>query len=190
MRHLLCTLHTTLVAPAAGAMLGGSSSGSSCGHVRHMQWGVHAAASRPRSLAPRQLAAMSATPAAAASVLDEQWAVMPAWRLTHLVDAPKLVTHVAGVSFEDRQANVAMLAFGGKQAVVVAADPSNPWDPHAVAVYTAGMRQLGYIPREATGMFPLAVCAGAGVRAPCHRLCARQHAHAAGLRAPLARSSM
>jgi hypothetical protein len=43
------------------------------------------------------------------------------------------------------------------QGVIVAAEPSNPADPHAQAVYTAGMRQLGYLQAHVAKNFQVKV---------------------------------
>lgn len=46
------------------------------------------------------------------------------------------------------------------QGVIFCREPSNAADPHAVAVHTAGMQQLGYIPREAAQRWKLEVQLG------------------------------
>lgn len=45
------------------------------------------------------------------------------------------------------------------QGVIFYREPSNPADPHAVAVYTAGMQQLGYLPRYTAQSWQLQVTA-------------------------------
>lgn len=49
------------------------------------------------------------------------------------------------------------------QAVACVKDPTNPHDPHAVRVETAGGTHLGYVPRDLTRFFPWETCFGAVV---------------------------
>jgi hypothetical protein len=61
-----------------------------------------------------------------------------------------------GVTFNNKQQLIQQLQPG--QGVVFCKEPSNPADSNAVAVYTAGMQQLGYIPKHAAAQhWPLQV---------------------------------
>lgn len=60
-----------------------------------------------------------------------------------LEDAGAFHTKVAGVTFEGRQAIVQTLT--PAQTLVLAREPSNPHDPHAVKVLTESGQQIGYL---------------------------------------------
>jgi hypothetical protein len=61
-----------------------------------------------------------------------------------------------GVTFDNKQQLIQQLQPG--QGVIFCKEPSNPADSNAVAVYTAGMQQLGYIPKHAAAQhWPLQV---------------------------------
>lgn len=65
------------------------------------------------------------------------------------------ILRVAGVTFEDRQAKLAVLKKAGIREVRLEAEPDNPHDPHAakVVVIPEGLfpeaMHVGYLPREA-----------------------------------------
>lgn len=63
-------------------------------------------------------------------------------------------TKVSGVTFEGRQEIIASLV--GDEIVVLEAEPNNPHDPQAIAVWVLtenGSFKVGYIPRDVTHAF-------------------------------------
>jgi hypothetical protein len=67
------------------------------------------------------------------------------------MDTRKIHTKVAGVTFEGRQEWI-QSAFVN-QPVMIAPEPTNKYDPNALAVYLAsndpdGAKHVGYIPKE------------------------------------------
>ncbi|CAD7694669.1 unnamed protein product [Ostreobium quekettii] len=72
-------------------------------------------------------------------------------RITRSPGNPMERIKVAGVSFEDRQEVLASCNFG--DVVILSHEPWNPVDPSAVAVHLLDGRQLGYVPRDSTGVF-------------------------------------
>jgi single-stranded-DNA-specific exonuclease len=57
-----------------------------------------------------------------------------------------IVTRVVGVTYEGRQAVVALLTEG--ERVTLIREPDNPFDPNAVKVIRWDHRQIGYVERE------------------------------------------
>ena len=55
-------------------------------------------------------------------------------------------TRVVGVTFEGRQAVVALLQF--RETVVLKREPDNPYDANAIRVERLDGAQIGYIPKE------------------------------------------
>lgn len=62
----------------------------------------------------------------------------------------KLLTKVAGVTYEGRQEHIARMSAG--LPVQLKPEPDNPYDPNAIAVYVGidweDVPKAGYIPRE------------------------------------------
>ena len=63
-------------------------------------------------------------------------------------EARTVSVNVAGVTFDQRQELVKMMRVGN--AVLLEQEPSNRFDPFAVAVYTLSGEKLGYVPRTMT----------------------------------------
>lgn len=62
----------------------------------------------------------------------------------------RIISKVSGVSFDNRQSIIATLR--GNEAVQVRAEPENPHDKNALAIWAAtpsGPQHVGYVPREA-----------------------------------------
>lgn len=61
-----------------------------------------------------------------------------------------LTCKVAGVTFEGRQETIALLK--GNEPVRIQPEPTNPYDPNALAVFVAvapgDVRHVGYLPKE------------------------------------------
>jgi single-stranded-DNA-specific exonuclease len=55
-------------------------------------------------------------------------------------------TRVVGVTFENRQAVVALLTEGERVSLI--RDPDNPFDPNAVKVVRWDQKQIGFLDRE------------------------------------------
>ena len=64
-----------------------------------------------------------------------------------------LTSRVAGVTFEGRQSLMANVKVG--DGIRLEAEPNNPYDPNAVAVFVENDKggQIGYIPRDAAEEF-------------------------------------
>lgn len=65
---------------------------------------------------------------------------------------------IVGVSFEGRQSILARLH--REQGLAFIKEPSNPYDPNAVAVSTLNGTSIGYIPRDNTSRFVQDLCFG------------------------------
>ena len=65
---------------------------------------------------------------------------------TMKVSTRSIETRVAGVSFENRQAIVALLTEGERVSLV--RDPENPFDPNAVQVVRWDHQQIGFLDKE------------------------------------------
>jgi hypothetical protein len=58
--------------------------------------------------------------------------------------------NVAGITFEDRAVSLATMSVG--DTVMLVAERTNRFDPHAIRVTTAGGSLLGYVPKLLTGV--------------------------------------
>jgi len=83
-------------------------------------------------------------------------------------DAAEFYTKVAGVTFDDRQAAIGALREG--DLLVLAREPENPHDPHAVRVTAADGRTLGYLNARLAGRVAPAIDAGGRYRATVSRV--------------------
>eukprot|EP00879_Flechtneria_rotunda_P009353 GHRR01009792.1.p1 GENE.GHRR01009792.1~~GHRR01009792.1.p1 ORF type:complete len:330 (+),score=106.31 GHRR01009792.1:262-1251(+) len=71
---------------------------------------------------------------------------------------PFQLLHIRGVTFEGRQELLQKLVPG--QAVLLVKEPSNEYDPAAVAITALDGNCLGHVSRQRTGDFPLQACFG------------------------------
>jgi single-stranded-DNA-specific exonuclease len=62
------------------------------------------------------------------------------------VSTRSVETRVVGVTFENRQAVVALLTEGERLSLI--RDPDNPFDPNAVKVVRWDRQQIGFLDRE------------------------------------------
>jgi hypothetical protein len=58
-----------------------------------------------------------------------------------------IITKLAGVSFDDCQANIKYWGCADIATFSVDREPDNPYDPNAVCVSLFGLHKLGYLPK-------------------------------------------